>query len=64
MIAGKGSQCQIDQLSITCIANSHPQDHWTIVSCRPAKGKVTVLGDENRRAGNGFIPDLLVGRRQ
>ena len=29
--------------------------------CGPAKGKVAILGDENRRAGNGFIPNLLVG---
>ena len=58
------AQCQFDQLSITQIADADPQDCRTIVRCGPAKGKVAILGDENRRTGNGFIPDLLVGGRQ
>jgi hypothetical protein len=60
----QSAQCQLDQLSIARIANSHPQDRWTVVPCGPAKGKVAILGDKNRRAGNGFIPNLLVGSRQ
>jgi hypothetical protein len=56
----QGAQHELDQLSIARIANSDPQDRWAIVRCGPAKGKVAILGDENRRAGNGFIPNLLV----
>jgi hypothetical protein len=57
----QGAQQQFDQLSIARIANSNPQDRWTIARCGPAKGKVAIFGDENRRLGNGFIPNLLIG---
>jgi hypothetical protein len=60
----QGAQHQLDQLSIGRIANSDPQDRRTIVPCGPAKGEVTILGDEDRRAGNSFIPNLLVGSCQ
>ena len=58
------AQCQFDQLSIAQVANSDPQDRGAVVTGSPTNGKVTILGDENRRAGNGFIPNLLVGRGQ
>ena len=60
----QGLQCEFDKLSIAYVANSDPEDRWAIAPCSPAKGKVAILGDENRRTGNGFIPNLLVGRCQ
>lgn len=57
-------QCQIDQLSIADVADPDPQDRWTIVPCGPPERKVTVLGDEYRRPGNGLIPNLPVGSCQ
>jgi hypothetical protein len=57
----QGPQYHLDKLSIGYIANPDPQDRWAIAPCGPAKGKVAILGDENRRTGNGFVPNLLVG---
>jgi hypothetical protein len=52
----QAAQRKLDQFSIAHITNSDPQDRWTIVRCGPAKGKVAILGDENCRTGNGFVP--------
>jgi hypothetical protein len=60
----QGLQRELDQLSIAHITYSDPQDRWAIVACGPANGKVAILGDENCRTGNGFIPNLLVGSCQ
>ena len=60
----QGVQYQFNELSISYIANPDPQDRRTIVARGPAKGEVSILADENRRARNGFIPNLLVGRCQ
>jgi hypothetical protein len=58
------AQYQIDQLSIGGVADSDLKDRWAVVPRSPTKGKVSVLGDEDRGAGNGFVPDPLVGSRQ
>lgn len=43
----QGLQCEFDKLSIAYVANSDPEDRWSIAPCGPAKGKVAILGDEN-----------------
>jgi hypothetical protein len=60
----QGAQRQFDQLSVAHIANPDPQNRRTIVARGPTKGEVSILADENRRAGKSFIPNLLVGRCQ
>ena len=47
---------------IVCVANSNPQDRRTCVARCAEKWKVPILRDQDRRAGNGFIPNLLIGR--
>jgi hypothetical protein len=57
---GQGLQCELDQLSIAHIAYSDLQDRRAIVTGGAANGKVAILGNQNRRMGNGFIPNLLI----
>jgi hypothetical protein len=60
----QGLQCELDQLSIAYVTYSDPQDRWAVVTCCAANGKVAILRHQNRRTGNGFIPNLLIGSCQ
>jgi hypothetical protein len=62
IIAGKARNASSISFRLLVLPTLTQSTRRTIVACGPAKGKVTILGDENRRTGNGFIQNLLVGR--
>jgi hypothetical protein len=60
----QGTQHLFNQGSIVRVANSDPDDRGTVVTGSAEERKIAILGNQDRRTGKGFIPDLPIGRSQ
>ena len=61
MIAGNARKISSISFRLLILPTLTQQNCWAIAPCGPTKGKVAILSDEDRRAREGFVPNLQIG---